>query len=92
MANLELPDVLHDLLKSVAEAVDVTPGQLASRIIFGSLKNLPLHPDVTRQIIEQHNRTPQHKKAIAPPSSTTTKTEATSPPAGENPGTINLSA
>lgn len=62
MAQIEIHDALHEALKATAELIDVTPGHLISRILFGAVKRSQLSPQQRAAINQAHAAS-----AAAPP-------------------------
>lgn len=61
MAQIDIPDAVHDMVSKIAEALDVSPGHVLSRLLFGGIKKLPLHPTMLAGLkaqIEAHGKTP----------------------------------
>lgn len=54
MAQIEITDALHAALVKMAECIDVTPGHLLSRMLFGQIKKSQLTPQERAAINADH--------------------------------------
>lgn len=44
MPQIDIPEQLHNVITQFATAIDATPEHLISRLLFGGIKKMPLHP------------------------------------------------